>query len=41
MSERERMAAIIALGIIFAAFVIVCGGCCGGVMEWKLIEILR
>ena len=41
MSERERMAAIIALGLVFAALVMVCGGCCAGVMQSRIIDMLR
>ena len=41
MSDRERMAAIIALGLIFAAFVFVCGGCCSGVMQMRIADWLR
>ena len=41
MGERERTAAIIALGLVMAAFILTCGGCCGGVVEWQLIDFLR
>lgn len=41
LSDRERMAIIIALGLIFATFVFVCGGCCSGAIQPRLIEMLR
>ena len=41
MSDRERMAIIIALGIILAAFVFNCAGCCSGIMQYQVIDSLK
>lgn len=37
MGERERMALIIAIGIMLAALIFVCGGFCTGIINRKII----
>jgi hypothetical protein len=38
MGERERMAFIIAIGLVLAASIMVCGGFCSGIIQSQVLK---